>query len=237
MGGLALTGAIAFLTLYVMRGKQVEATAKLARAAVRNGKVEEARKLVDHWSAMAPNDGEPDYYRAWLETKETHPIEALEAMKAADAKGYPEEKLLALRAVLMARAAKYKDALPALQDSFMDDTGPVAEIADGLVRCYLQGLQLAETSAVLDRWRQYAPDDPRLYIWQVEVDKRLGVDEEVVVRNYLQALRLDPSLDRIRLEVAEKFLKNSRIEEASKEFDILLAHQPNSAPPTLVRDG
>ena len=48
---------------------------------MRAGRVDEARPLVDRWSALAPGDGEPEYYRALLEVKADRPTQALDAMR------------------------------------------------------------------------------------------------------------------------------------------------------------
>lgn len=214
----------------IRSSRQVGEVASSAREAVKAGRIVEARALIDRWSALAPLDGEPEYHRALAEVKVDRPNEALDAIRKALERGYPEGPLMTLRAVLLTRAGRFDEAEPVLRRAFLEDAGPMAEVAEGLARIYLRDYRLAEADRALDRWSKADPNDARPYLLRVEIDKRLGRDNEVLVRDYREALRRDPNLDDLRLELAEKLLETSSIDEAGTEFATLLARRPKSAP-------
>lgn len=226
---LATAGAAAY-AVHARKARRIEAVATPAREAVREGPVDEARPLVEKWRAIAPESGEPDYYLAWLDVRAGRPAQAMDSMRVAVTKGYPLEPLEVLRATLLAQAGKFEEAVPILLDGFARDSGPLAEIADALVRYYMRTVRLGEATAVIDRWMVIAPQDARPYVWRADIYNRGGREVDLVIRDDREALRRDPTLVDTRFDLAEKLLRASQIDEAGEEYTKVLAHRPKSAP-------
>jgi predicted Zn-dependent protease len=188
----------------------------------------EARQRLAAWSAREPRSGEVEYHRAWLEVAFDHPAEALDAMRRAVSLGYPEEPVLVLRAVLLARAGQFAEAEPVLARAMVAGTEPRAEVAEGLSRIYLKSFRLAETIQALEVWMKVAPEDPRPYLRRNEVDERINADPAVLIRNYREALRRDPTLIDARLGLAEKLRETSNFDEAEVEYAALLERDPRN---------
>ena len=226
---LASTLAIAAVSLpYLRSSGRTRSAARLAREAVAARRGDEARRLVDRWADLAPQSGEPDYYRALLEVQADRPAEALDALRRSLARGYPEEPLMILRAVLLARSGRLDQAEPILARAFDNASEPRAEVAEGLSRIYLKTFRLAEAIRVLDAWGKAAPDDPRPYLRRNEVDERTEAGADAMIRNYREALRRDPGLIEAPLGLAEKLLEASRFDEAEVEFAAILGRDPRS---------
>jgi predicted Zn-dependent protease len=227
-GLLATVAVVGLVFAYLRSTGEVRAAARLAREAVAANRADEARRLLDRWAALSPGSGEPDYYRALLEVRSDRPDSALDSMRKAIARGYPEGPLMDLRAVLLARAGKFDEAEPVLARAFESSAEPRAEIAEGLSRIYLKSFRLAETARVLDAWMKAAPEDPRPYLRLNEVDERIDSEPAVLVRNYREALRRDPNLLDARLGLAEKLQEASLFDEAEAEYATLLDRDPGN---------
>jgi predicted Zn-dependent protease len=207
---------------------QSSSMGRLAREALAARRYDQARTLIRRWAAESPRSGEPDYYQAVLEVEADRPAEALDAMRRSIARGYPEEPVLILRAVLLARAGQFEQAEPVLTRAFLSGAEPRAEVAEGLSRIYLKTFRLAETTKVLDSWMKAAPDDPRPYLLRNEVDQRINSEPAVLIRNYREALRRDPGLIVARLGLAEKLRETALVEEAETEYAALLGRDPKN---------
>jgi predicted Zn-dependent protease len=228
VGGIAILAVSASLVLYLRSKAKVHLAARLAREAVADHRSAEARKLIDEWAALSPRDGEPDYYRALLDIRTERPAEALDAMRKSIALGYPQEPLMILRAVLMSQAGIFDEAEPVLTRAFEHSADPKAEVAEGLSRIYLKTFRLAEANHVLDSWKKAAPEDPRPYLRRNEMDERIGSEPPILIRNYREALRRDPSLISARLGLAEKLREASLVDEAEAEYAMLLERDPKN---------
>jgi tetratricopeptide (TPR) repeat protein len=225
----ATAGAAAY-AVHARKARRIEAVATPAKEAVRQGPVDEARPLVEKWRAIAPESGEPDYYLAWLDIRAGRPAQAMDSLRAAASKGYALEPLEILRAILMAQAGQFEEAVPILLNGFESDSGPLAEIADALVRFYMRTVRLGEADAVISRWMAAAPQDARPYVWRADIYNRGGREVDLVIRDDREALRRDPTLLDTRLDLAEKLLRASQIDEAAEEYTKVLAHRPKSVP-------
>jgi tetratricopeptide (TPR) repeat protein len=216
------------LTFHLSARRRINAAARSAREALAARQFVEAKNLIDRWAALAPNDGEPDYVRALLEVETDRPAEALDSIRRAKEHGYPTEPLLILRAVLQSQVGKYDEAEPVLRKAFESSSDPKAEVAQELARIYLRSFRLAESSRVLERWMQVAPDDARPYLWRIEIDQRVNSDPPVLIRSYREALRRDPHLAEARLALADKLRENALPDEALVEYEKILADNPRS---------
>ncbi len=228
VGIVAVVATAALLVPYVRGILAVRDVAGQAREAVAAHRDDEARSLLDRWAALSPRSGEPDYYRALLDVRSDRPGEALDAMRRAIGRGYPDGPLMVLRAILLARAGKYAEAEPALAAAFRDGAEPRVEVAEGLSRLYLKNFRLDETIRVLEGWMKAAPEDPRPYLLRNEVDGRTNADPAVLIRNYREALRRDPNLLDARLGLAEKLREASLLDEAEVEYATLLDRDPKN---------
>jgi tetratricopeptide (TPR) repeat protein len=207
---------------------RAEARERSVRDALAAHRLDEARRLIDRWTAVASSNGTPRYYRAWLEVASDRPVEAMDAMRAAMERGYPARPVLILRSVLQARAGQFDAAEPVLQDAFRDASEPRAEIAEGLTRIFLGTYRLAEASKSLSRWMKAAPQDARPYVWRNDIDERRGTEPNLLMQNDREALRRDPNLLATRLHLADLLLKAHRAEEAGAEYAELLARDSAS---------
>jgi Flp pilus assembly protein TadD len=73
-----------------------------------------------------------------------------------------------------------------------------------------------------------APDDGRPYLWLTEIDRRLGGDQNNLLEpHYRSALRLDPTLDRARLGLADLLRSQHRLDEAGREYAAYLGRRPD----------
>lgn len=226
-GTLLAVAVISVYLLYARSARRIEAVASQAREGVKSGPIDEAQRLVEKWAALVPDDGEPDYYRAWLDIRAIRPAQAMDSVRSAVNKGYPQEPVEVLRAILLAQADRFEEAVPILLQAFQRDSGPVAEIADSLVRYYMRTVRLGEADAVITRWMEVAPQDARPYVWRADVYKRGGREHELIIRDLREALRRDPSLDDARLDLAGTF-SPSQIDEAEEEYTKILARRPKS---------
>ncbi len=226
-GALCAVAVLGMCLLYAQRARRIEAVASQAREAVKSGPLDEAKRLLEKWAALVPSDGEPDYYRAWLDVRAVRPAQAMDSVRSAVTKGYPQEPVEVLRAILLTQADRFEEAVPVLLRAFQQDSGPLAEIADSLVRYYMRTVRLGEADAVISRWMEVAPQDPRPFVWRADIYKRGGREHELIVRDLREALRRDPSLDDARLELAATF-SPSQIDEAEEEYTKVLARRPKS---------
>ena len=229
LGGVAAALLVVLaLFYYVHDRRQALATARSVREALTAHRFDLARARIDRWAESRSGDVEPDYFRAELEVALDHPGKALDAIRKAHQRGYPEEPLEVLSAVLQARAGQFEAAELVLRRALGSSSGPKPEVAEGLARVYLGTFRLAEASRALDHWMLVAPDDARPYLWRNQVDERIGSDPVVLIRNFRAALQRNPSLDQARIGLAERLRKLHRVDEAAAEYAALLTRNPKS---------
>ena len=228
IGIVAALVVAAALFLLLHSRNHVEPIAKAAREAIAAGRFDEARALLDRWSALAPRDGEAEYRRAWLEVNAERPAEALDAIRRARDLGYALEPLLILRAVIQARAGRFDEAEPVLRRAFTASAEPRVVVAEGLARIYLKTFRFAECAPVLESWMKIAPDDARPYLWRAEIDDRVNTDPPVLIRNYREALHRDPTLAGTRQALADKLREAALVDEAEVEYAKILEANPKS---------
>ena len=198
---------------------------------MRAGRLDEARPLVDRWSALAPGDGEPEYYRAWLEVKADRPNPALDAMRSALGRGYPQDPLLILRAVLLARAGQFEEACadppPGVRGRFRAEGGGRRGARPGLARDLSDGRGQARPRPLDEARPRRRPALPL-----AGRDRQAG-RQRIRGRSsasYREALKRDPNLGDIRRELADKLLEGSKVDEAGEEYATLLSRRPKDAP-------
>ena len=227
-GIIAILAIAAVLTPHIRSNIAIRSVARLAREAVAGRRVDEARGLLDRWDDLGPRGGEPDYYRALLEVQADRPVEALDALRRSLDRGHPEEPLMILHAVLLARSGRLEQAEPVLIRAFDGEAEPRAEVAEALSLIYLKTFRLAGAARVLESWMKVAPEDPRPYLRRNEVDERTDSGPDVQIRNYREALRRDPGLIGARLGLAEKLREGGLFDQAEVEYARLLDRDPRN---------
>ncbi len=199
--------------------------AKVVRQAFAAGQYEGARDDLTRWLRDRPSSGEAQYYRAWDALRRNQPGEAVEAVDQARKLGYDSERLDCLTAIYHARADRYSQAEPVLEQAFLEQTGPQEMVAKELAKIYLMSYRLDLAARAIERWRALAPQDPEPCLWSNEIASRSNAETAILIQNYRAALERDPSLDKARLGLAQELSKDRRFEEAEHEFAAYLETQ------------
>lgn len=230
---LVAVGAVGVLA-YSWRSSRKSAEA--ARRAVEAREFDRARPLVEAWLARDPNSGEAHYLLARIELAADHGQAAMNELGKALDDGYPAEELAPYRAVIQAQTAASAEAEPILRRALAESSAPMPEVAAALARIYLSTFRLPLAVEPIARWMRDAPDDPRPYLWQNEIEMRRDADHAVVIQNYREALRRDPDNAKARLGLANRLLQAHRLDEASEEFAAFLRIKPED-PEGLLGSG
>lgn len=186
-------------------------------------RLDEAGQVVAGRFAANPADPLGHYLQAWLELTRDRPEEAMNAMRNAKSKGFPEDDVLVLRAVLLARAGKFPEAAPILEKAYVSGGHPKALILESLARIYLGTMQLAKASSALEAWRAAAPLDDRPYLWRNEIDERVDSEPDALISNYREALKRNSMNLKARLALADVLMRANRREESFEEYQACLA--------------
>lgn len=222
---IALSGLILILLLLVYQVfKQQGHEVPLDRfeAILAANRLDEAQKVVAERFAKSLSDPAGFYLQAWLELARDRPEEAMSAMRKAKANGFPEDDVLVLRAVLLARAGKTPEALPTLEKAYAAGSHPKALILESLARIYLSTMQLAKASSALEAWRAAAPLDDRPYLWRNEIDERVDSEPDALISNYREALKRNGTNLKARLALADVLLRANRRDESLEEYQACL---------------
>jgi predicted Zn-dependent protease len=91
----------------------------------------------------------------------------------------------------------------------------------------MQRFELADASAVLDRWAREAPSDPTPLMMQVEIDRRIGLDGRAIIDRLREALRRDPTRDEARLGLAQMLYGEARYAESAEVYAAYAARHPD----------
>lgn len=226
-------GVVASLIAVLVTGGVVLATRRdardfrAARRALDEKRYADATGPIDRILRNHPRSAEGHFLRARLEFGTGNPERASGTLIRAADLGYDPVAVDRLRGFLLVLAGQYPAAEPLLVHAREATSGPDPELDEALARCYLQTYQLRAAEAMLRRWAEEAPDDPRPWLWMVDVDKRLDVGPTRVGSRYRQALLRDPNLDSARLGLAESLWATRRYDEAMKEYRTYIARHPS----------
>lgn len=190
---------------------------------------DQAETLIRPLFARNANDPKAFYFQACLELARDQPDAAMSAMRKALETGYPQESILALRAVLLARAGQFQEALPPLEKALATSAIPESLAYEGLSRIYLSTMQLSLASKAIDAWMKASPMDDRPYLWKNEIAERVGSDLDEIVLNYREAIKRNPTNFKAAIALAQLLLKTNRMEEAEVEFQLCLKQKPDDA--------
>ncbi len=216
---MIISGAIIFALLLIHRLMQRVSTEHLAfEQAVAERKYDLAQSYLDKMLASDPKSASAYYLKAELEIARDRPDEAMSGMRKALELGYANPPIEVLRAILLARAGKFQEAEPILIQAYSKGESPKAGIAEGLSRIFLGRLRLAEASKAIEAWMQADPLDDRPYLWRNEIDERIDSEPDVIILNYQNALKRNPTNFKARLSMAQLLMKANRTDEANAEF-------------------
>jgi tetratricopeptide (TPR) repeat protein len=167
-------------------------------------------------------------HRAWSQGRLD---EAAAELARAQKKGEPDDEVQRLWGLVYARAGRPDDALPMLRHAW-DQPGDPAhrgdpEVAEALARILMQRFELAEASAVLDRWARAVLSDATPVMMQVEIDRRIGLDSRAIIDRLREVLRRDPTQDKARLGLAQILFGDARYSEAAGLYAAYAAAHPD----------
>jgi tetratricopeptide (TPR) repeat protein len=101
-------------------------------------------------------------------------------------------------------------------------------ILSTLARAYMHNVRYGPALMILNRWIHEAPEDPRPYHWRGWIMERMN-DHQGAIRDYEQALQLDPNLVSARLRLAEMALERNAVPEALRHLEQLTRQHPERA--------
>ena len=212
---------------------RVSRLARVVRESFAAGKYDAARKPLAQWLAAQPGSGEAQYFRAWDALAHDQPREAVEAVDRARQLGFDPEQLDCLTAIYDSRADRFTQALPVLEQAFIEEIGPQEMVAKELARIYLMSYRLDRAARAIERWRALAPDDPDPCLWSNEIASRSNAETAVLIQNFRAALERDPNLDKARLGLAQALSKDRRFDEAEQEYLAYEERRPGDTAPLL----
>jgi tetratricopeptide (TPR) repeat protein len=137
------------------------------------------------------------------------------------------------RGIILSQTGQLALAEPILRKLFranVADGRGDAEVDEALARCYLETFQLRSAEEVIKKWIIDAPSDAKAYYWRAEAARRgTSSDQDSLIADYQQALRLDPNHDNARLALAGLYLGAHRSDDARREYTIYLERHPDNA--------
>jgi tetratricopeptide (TPR) repeat protein len=223
--------ALGWLILWIRDEFAVRASARDARDLIAAGQFQSAGEPLERWLKARPKSPEARF----LTARRAFGLERFELgfteLQAARTFGYPAGAIDRERAIVLSRLGLHAEAEPVLRKIFlahMGDSTRDPEVDGALARCYLETFQLRAAEEVIKRWILDAPADAKAYYWKAEVERRkTDADQDALIADYEQALRLDPDHDKARLALADLYLKAHRSDDAAREYTIHLERHPD----------
>jgi tetratricopeptide (TPR) repeat protein len=197
--------------------------------ALDEGRRDDAANALDRWLKTSPESAEAHFLKARLAWLEGDLGVAQAELDGAEKLGQPQQDVARLTGLLLARGTRKAEAEPHLRRALDASQGADREVAEALVRLYMEGFRLNDATAVLDRWMKAAPADARPYMLQAEIDWRTHEADEVVVSRYREALKRDGSLSEARLGLAKHLHMSRHFPEAAVEYAAYLARKPQDS--------
>ena len=213
--------------LPLLRSLAVHVLARSARGAVADGRFAEAYALVEPWLRARPESAEAHALKARAALGLGRLTEAIEATERARSFGHPAPDLDRLSGLILVQAGRPTEAEPILRRARGEGREPDPEVDRILARIYLETYRLGGAAGVIERWIRDAPDDPTPYLWRTEITQRTDADPASLIRDYTEALRLDPGLDGARLGLADALRADHRYAEAESSYASYLDRQPD----------
>jgi tetratricopeptide (TPR) repeat protein len=191
------------------------------------GRYAEAQASAERWVRLRPRSAEAHFLRAKAALALGRRNDLVQGMLQARALGYPEDRLAVLQALVDAHAGRFVLARPILIRAFNEAAEPDLMVDEALSRVLMELYDWPHAGAILKRWGEHAPNDPRPLLWHAAVNRRRDSDPEVIAADFREALRRDPTLAEARLGLAEELARTGKYREAGSEFEAYLARVPD----------
>ncbi len=198
-----------------------------ARRELAVGKTAKARALLDRWISASPRAADARLLSAEVALAEGDLAKVTQDLNDARSLGCAKDKLDRVHALSLSRIGRYGEAEPLLLNFYRPETEPDAAVDEALARIAMMTYRLRDAKQFIHQWIKDAPNDGRPFLWLVEYDRRMEVDNsEALEEHYREALKRDPDLDQARLGLAETLRKIHRLADAATEYDLYLARHP-----------
>ncbi|HZT83131.1 MAG TPA: tetratricopeptide repeat protein, partial [Gemmataceae bacterium] len=159
--------------------------------------------------------------------------EAEEALSGCKDVQYDPDALDLERALLHAQQGNLEKWVQGYLWSRVNSGHPDTDlILEALAQGYLKSYQLASAVQCLDQWLERRPDAAQALVWRAEAHVRLH-NASAAIKDYTQALELEPQRDDVRLRLAELCLQQNRPRSALDHFRRLSEGQSDD-PATLL---
>ena len=110
----------------------------------------------------------------------------------------------------------------------LSSSQPDPEADEALAKCYLETFQLGQAETVIDRWIHDSPGAVKPFLCKLELARKIKAGSAIEIGILQQILELDPSSERARLDLAGIHLQNHRLDEAAREYTMVLELKPDS---------
>jgi tetratricopeptide (TPR) repeat protein len=199
---------------------------RATRAAVKEGRPEEARGRLRVWLLLFPRSVEVHLQAARaarlggdFDTAEAHLNRCLELRHGAT-------EPVQVEFLLMRVQRGEVDEVVSELFQYVDNDSPEAPlILETLARAYMRDLRYGPAYTCLTRWVAAAPDSATPHHWRGWVLEKLN-NYEGAMEDYRRALELDPDLTAARLRLAELYLRKSNPPEAAAHLERLSPDRP-----------
>ena len=205
----------------------VERESRAARRAVASGRYPDAEAAIARWLRYAPGAIEPILLKTRMAITENRLTQAVEIFRGIKASRPPGSEAELVGAILGAKIGWISEAEPILSRAFQRAREPDPLLDEALAKVYLESYDFPRAQAVIERWRQDAPDDPKPYLWRAEIDSRQSGGAAGLINDYREALQRAPKLAKARLGLAEQLRLAHRSAEASAEYAEYLLLRPD----------
>ena len=226
--GLGALALLCGLTFYLRDAAMLRHLERAARSEFEAGHVNQAAQRLERWLQLRPRSAEAHFLRARIALARGDLGEVSAALRRAQRFGLPPEQVARFHAIVLSRVGRYAEAEPLLLQALTAARRPDPEVEEALARVYLRTYRLTQAAAMIDRWRRDSPRDATPYVWLIEIDRRVHVDDLGVQElHYRAALDRNPLLDKTRLGLADLLRTANRNAEAKAEYARYLARHPD----------
>ncbi|MFL5242270.1 MAG: tetratricopeptide repeat protein [Gemmataceae bacterium] len=208
----------------------------MAETAVRNGRLEEAKKRLDLCLFVWPHSvpvhvlaARTDRLSGDFQSAEYHLNRCLSLHHGATEAVQVE--LLLMRV----QRGEEDEVAPELMQRVDEGSPEGPMILKTLSRAYMVYLRYGEAFVCLNRWMELEPESAEPPRWRGWVLERLN-DQDGAMKDYKRAIELDPDLVPARLRLAEMFLERNDPLGAVPHLDLLFKRFPND-PEVMARLG
>jgi tetratricopeptide (TPR) repeat protein len=218
---LALFGTAAGVQLYALHLRSA------ARTALKEGRPAEAGQnlafCLKVWPSSVPTRllaARADRLSGDLPAAEAQLNQCLKLAKGAN-------EDIQLEFLLMRVQTGYVDEVAEELNLYVDNKHPdTPVILETLTQAYMRNLRLREALATLNRWIDVDPGSAKAYFYRGWVVENLNHHQDAM-NDYLHAVELAPDNVDVRLRVAEKYLDQTRPDDAAPHLEVLKRLAPN----------